>query len=202
MQTLLRTCLILLAAALATPVHAAVIFEAELSGGQEVPPVASPASGFASLKLNDAMDRLEMSLQLFGLDLDGAQTPGDSSDDVVGLHIHRALAGSNGTVVFGLISPFSDINGDLVIDAFAGTVFSAWDAGEGFGTTLSAELDELMSGGLYLNVHTLTFPAGEIRGQIVQVPEPASVALMMLGAIAMAAAGLRKSAAKVGTRAW
>ena len=105
----------------ASHAEATVIFRAELTGAQEVPPNGSAATGIAELILNDAMDRLEMSISLFGLDLDGLQTP-DPNDNVRGFHIHRAPFGVNGPVVFGMISPNSDMNGDLVIDPIGYTL--------------------------------------------------------------------------------
>jgi hypothetical protein len=160
---------------------AATIFEATLTGGQEVPPVATTASGSATLILNDPMDRLEIFVQLAGLDLDGNQTPGDTDDDIIAMHIHAAPAGVNGPVVFGFISPDSDTNGDLVIDPVAGTLFSGWDLNEGFGTTLDSQLTNLFNAGLYVNVHTNAFSAGEIRGQILAAPIPGTAALLLLG---------------------
>jgi CHRD domain-containing protein/PEP-CTERM motif-containing protein len=46
----------------------------------------------------------------------------------------------------------------------------------------------LFSGILYMNVHTSTFPGGEIRGQLTLtgVPEPSTMALTGLGAAALA----------------
>jgi hypothetical protein len=169
------------------PAQAVMIFEASLDGAQEVPPNSSTAFGSAVLSLNDSQDRLEIQLQLTGLDLDGTQTPGDTSDDVVGAHIHRAPAGANGGVVFGFVSPNSDLNGDLVIDAIAGTLFSAWDLNEGNGTTLAAELPNLFNEGLYFNIHTPSVPSGEIRGQIARAPEPATASLLGLSLAGLAA---------------
>jgi hypothetical protein len=40
----------------------------------------------------------------------------------------------------------------------------------------------LFAGYLYMNVHTSTFPGGEIRGQLLLVPEPSVGALAGLGA--------------------
>lgn len=174
-----------LALLLLAPAASAVqFFTADLDGSQEATPNASTATGSAVLTLNDAQTRLEISIQIVGLDLDGNQTPGDPDDDVTIAHIHRAPAGVNGPVAFGFIGPNNDLNGDLVIDPVAGTIFSAWDATEGNGTTLAAELANLFADGLYINIHTAAFPGGEIRGQI--VPEPASAALLALGLLALA----------------
>jgi hypothetical protein len=158
-------------------------FSVTMNGASEVGPNASTATGTATLVLNEAQDRLTMSLTIVGLDLDGNQTPDFLDDNVVGLHIHRAPVGINGGVVFGLIGINNDTNGDLVIDPVAGTVFSAWDLNEGNGTTLANELANLLSEGLYMNVHTTAYPGGEIRGQI--IPEPATLSLLALGAAAV-----------------
>src|SRR5690606_34486374 len=104
----------------------------------------------------------------------------------------------NGPVVFGFIGPNSDTNGDLVIDPVAGTIFSAWDLLEGNGTTLAAQLDGLLNAGLYLNVHTNAFPAGEIRGQILrvaQVPAPSVLGLTVIGLLGLLLARQRPAAA-------
>jgi hypothetical protein len=39
----------------------------------------------------------------------------------------------------------------------------------------------------YLNIHTTTFPGGEIRGFLTLVPEPSTLALAGLGGVGMAA---------------
>lgn len=155
----------------------AILFQATLTGDREVPPVVTTASGSATLSLNDAQDRLEISISLSGLDLDGTQSPGTSDDNVVAAHIHLAPVGVNGPIVFGFVGPNSDTNFDLVIDPVAGTIFSAWDFFEGLGTTLTDQLANLTGNLLYINVHTLAHPGGEIRGQIFRVPEPSVLAL-------------------------
>jgi hypothetical protein len=52
----------------------------------------------------------------------------------------------------------------------------------------------LFSGFLYMNVHDGTFPGGEIRGQLLLVPEPSTVALLGLGVGAIAVRAIRKRA--------
>lgn len=136
------------------------------SGTQEVPSIVSTASGTVTAQLNAAQDALSITIALSGVDLDGLQTPGDTSDDVTGLHIHRGTAGVNGPVIFGMINPNNDVDGDLVIDAAAGTVTVVWDGAEGNSTTLAAELNNLLNGNTYVNVHTVGNPSGEVRAQL------------------------------------
>ena len=65
-------------------------FTSNLNGDQEVPPVVSLATGTAQLMLNASKDSLTYFIQLFGLDLDGTQTPSNLNDDVVAMHFHDA----------------------------------------------------------------------------------------------------------------
>ena len=195
MNRLLLVAWVVSAIAITGPVSAATLFQATLSGDQEVPPTVTTASGTASLTLNDAQTRLEINIQINGLDLDGLQTPGNAADDVTGAHIHNAPAGNNGGVVFGFIGPNSDANGDLVIDPVAGTIFSGWDLLEGNGTTLQNQLTDLLNDGLYINVHTSTFPSGEIRGQIQVVPIPAAFWLFGSGLLGLVGIARRKKGA-------
>jgi hypothetical protein len=80
-------------------------------------------------------------------------------------HIHVGDVGvQGGTVVFPFAGPFT------------GTSMS-WS---GTWTGMSAQnIADLQAGRLYVNVHTSpSFPAGEVRGQIVAVPEPSTYALV------------------------
>jgi len=155
------------------PVAAQTTFSANLSGDQEAPPSGSTASGSAALQLNAAGTALAYTIQLNGLDLDGTQTL-DPNDDVVAMHFHNAPAGSNGGVVFGLISPGHDPD-DLVINPAAGTLSGVWEETDAGGSLLSTQLASLAAGNLYLNVHTPLNPGGEIRGQIFAVQPAANV---------------------------
>lgn len=46
---------------------------------------------------------------------------------------------------------------------------------------IPAQIEQLNSGLWYFNVHSSTFPGGEIRGQILAVPEPSTIALSAVG---------------------
>jgi hypothetical protein len=149
-------------------------FVAILNGSQEVtnPPggTGSAAGAVARFTLNADRTALRYEIFIFGLDLRNlpdAEDP-NPADDVGGTHIHRAPAGSNGSIVYGMIGPDTDLDGPIV-NGPEGVITGDWDLTEGnAGATLASELDELFADGLYLNVHTTRFPAGEVRGQIRQ----------------------------------
>jgi hypothetical protein len=173
--------------------------------------VATPrpqSFGSASFILNDAMTELIFSVSVSNIDFGrvppqgtpvvtppnpnpSPQTPNILNDDLLVAHIHRAPLGVNGPVIFGFIgSPFNDNNpNDVVVMPFAsgvgGTVTGRWNVGEGNGTTLAAELPNLLAGNTYINFHTIQFGGGEIRGQITPIPEPASLLLLGSGLAAL-----------------
>jgi hypothetical protein len=186
----LNWCLLLLTAVICSPAaHGQEAqFTAKFTG-----PDAS-ASGIASLTLSADQSSLSYVIDIDGLDFGGMTATMD--DDVIGLHIHSAPAGSNGPIVFGLVgSPLlggalnpalTDDADDLVVDAAAGTLSGVWEATDN--PSLTAALVNLLnSEGLYFNVHTHAFRGGAIRGQIVPVPEPATATAIAVAACCVAA---------------
>ena len=153
------------------------VFVARLEGGQEVPPNASTAKGYAAFFLNQEGTALRFIVTVTGLDFTGTQTA-DPSDDLLAAHIHApAPRGMNASVRFGFFGqPFNDTNpNDVVVTPFAsgvgGTIFSKWDSAEGNNTTLTAQLPNILAGQSYINFHTRRLPGGEIRGQIEENPQ-------------------------------
>jgi len=181
------------------PAFADIFLFANLSNGQENPPTvpttstgaSRPASfGTASFVLNDAMTSMTFTATIFNIDFTTLQTPNDVNDNLLNAHIHAGPLVTpliNGPVVWGFIgSPFNDNNpNDAVVTPFAtgvgGTVSGKWDAPEGNGTTLAAQIDNILNGRSYINFHTVQFTGGEIRGNIQQVPEPSIVLLLLIG---------------------
>jgi hypothetical protein len=190
--------------------HANIMLTATLTNSQENPPTnpttstgnPRPASfGTATFNLNDAMTAMTFTATVFNIDFTGTQTP-DTNDNLTNAHIHAGASvtpTTNGPVVWGFIgTPFNDNNpNDVVFTPFStgvgGVVSGKWDAPEGNNTTLTAQLNNILSGRAYINFHTAQFPGGEIRGAIQVVPESFSATGMLFP---IALAGLLLFAAK------
>jgi hypothetical protein len=54
------------------------------------------------------------------------------------------------------------------------------------------QLPNILAGNSYINFHTMQFPGGEIRGQILQVPEPSTISLLLAGALVLAVTPWRR----------
>ena len=180
---------------------AATIFTAVLTNSQEVaiPPVTPttdagvPRTSFgeAVLWLNDSKTALFYEITVQGIDLTLTQSA-DLNDNLRAAHIHAPGApGFNAGVVFGFLgAPFNETApNDLAVIPFTtgvgGFISGKWDLTEGNNTTLTAQLPNLLAGLAYLNFHTVQYPGGEIRGQILPVAEPALCALIALGGVAL-----------------
>ncbi len=136
-------------------------FEAFLTGLGENPPNASPGSGIGTVVLNAAQNQITVDESWSGL-----TAPATAS------HIHGpGGAGTNAAVLFPFGSVPSVTAGAIPEQTFAIT---------------PTQVSYLFSGYLYFNVHSSTFPGGEIRGQILLVPEPTTASLLGLGLIAAA----------------
>ena len=92
-------------------------------------------------------------------------------DGITMSHIHCGASGVNGPVVVFLFHPVPsgvDNNGVLAQGSFTAADFTPPAARPACATidTIDELVDLMASGGAYVNVHTLAFPPGEIRGQI------------------------------------
>ena len=132
-------------------------FQAFLSGLGEVPPNASPATGFGTVVLNAVQTQITVNESWSGL-----LAPASAS------HIHNAPPGVNGAVIFTFAGVPAATTGAIPQQTFAIT---------------AAQVAQLFAGNMYLNIHNSAFPGGEIRGQL--VPEPGSLALLGAGSLAL-----------------
>ena len=106
-----------------------------------------------------------------------------------GFHIHAPAApGQNAQVLYPLFPSIT-----LNADNRSGTINGSQTliAGQ-LGFDIPTQLNQLNSGLWYFNIHTATFSGGEIRGQILLVPEPSTLGLLGLGLVGIIGLGIRR----------
>lgn len=128
-------------------------FTAQLSGANEVPSVATHARGNAVLQLS--ADGTALSYRVIVANIENVRAS----------HIHMAPEGANGPVVATLF-PGPPIPGRVNGILTEGTITASDLQGPLAGMPLSALVEGLNNGGMYVNVHTDQSPPGEIRGQV------------------------------------
>lgn len=154
-------------------------FSATLSGSQETPPNASPATGSATLAFDDVSHVLSWTIDFSGL---------TAAATAAHFHGRKTLIPSGP----GIASPVQfAIPG--IIGFSSGTASGSFDfdslsigAAE---LTLAQRIADLQNNLWYINIHNSTFPGGEIRGQVIRaalVPEPATAFLLGLGLLGFA----------------
>jgi len=135
-------------------------FQAVLTGSQENPANASPGTGLGTLVLIADQTSITVNESWSGL-----TAPATLS------HIHGPAApGVNASVIFPFSGVPSTTSGSIPQQTFA---------------INATQVGYLMNGLLYFNVHTANFPGGEIRGQILAVPEPGALVLLGIGSAAV-----------------
>lgn len=173
------------------------VFTAALAGANEIPAVASPGTGTATVTLTlGALPTLRV--QASFSDLLGTTTMA---------HIHCCTLTPNSANVgvatttpaffafpLGVTSGSYDRTFDLLA---AGTYNPAFVTANGgtVATAFAALSGGLASGQSYFNVHTSRFGGGEIRGTLVAaVPEPETYALFAAGMLLLGVATRRRRA--------
>ena len=166
-------------------------YSAVLSGPNESPPNASTGTGSATVTINTGAQTMKVDVSFSGL-----------SGGTTASHIHCCTA-TPGTGVAGVATQVPTFGGfptgvtagtyTHTFDLTAFTTYNpTFELAHG-GTPLDAEaalLAGLAAGEAYLNIHTTTFPGGEIRGFLSPaapqgVPEPASLLLFGVAGVAL-----------------
>jgi hypothetical protein len=113
------------------------IWEASLTGGEEVPPVSTAGNGMAEVQFNTNTNVISWKVTYSGL-----------SGPATASHIHGpAEVGQNA----GVVVPFANVGMQPI---------------QGQATLTPAQVADLVAGRWYVNVHTAAHPGGEIRGQL------------------------------------
>lgn len=117
-------------------------FKAILTGTQQVPPVITDSSGFAKATLKGNILKVRGSFENLSSDF----------NPMIGAHIHFEVGGRNGPIIFNLEVQICDDN----------------KSGRFGGTFILNDIDvrRLLDRQLYINIHTINNPNGEIRGQL------------------------------------
>jgi hypothetical protein len=184
---------------LATPALAHTsIYGAPLLGSSETPAVITTGNGWGRVTID--FDLFTMRVEASFADLIG---------NVTASHIHCCtsvpLTGNIGvasqTPSFGgfptgVKAGTYDRTFDMTLSSSYNAAFITNNGGT-VGTAFNALVAGLDGGRAYLNVHTSSFPGGEIRGLLVPVPEPETYAMMLggLGLVGWAARRRRASSA-------
>lgn len=143
-------------------------FVGNLTPGQEAPdPLTRAGSGIFNLVL--VGQTMTLSGSFSGIS-------GNFSD----AHIHGASTpGVNSGVLYSIVSLLT-----LGPDNKSGTLngqITLVPTPNGRNVPIAQQLQDLNNGLWYFNIHSSTFGGGEIRGQILPVPEPSTLALVGLG---------------------
>ena len=131
-------------------------FTSNLMGTNEVTPNGSPAVATSIGTYDDVSNS-------FMMDTNGS----GFTANVTAAHIHNGAVGINGPVVF----PLGGTTGSTSYTSHDMFVFT------------EPQEALFLAGNYYVNIHTVEFPGGEVRGQLnpTVVPEPATVFGLLAG---------------------
>ena len=145
--------------------HAGSGLRTDMTGAEEVPARATPASGRASFRLSGDGSKISYELEV------------EDITNVIMAHLHMAPAGTNGGIVVWLYGRVPANLGPSERRLASGE----FNASQLVGALQGRSLDDLMAairaGQIYVNVHTDDgdttpnegpgdFPGGEVRGQL------------------------------------
>jgi hypothetical protein len=160
---------------------ATLVFNANLAGANEVPPVTTAGTGVATVTFDDVTNILSVQAAFSGL-----------TGTTTAAHIHCCSPPGRNAGVATPVPSFpgfpSGVMSGTYSQSFNLTLASSFNPafitanGGTVETARAAFVGGLQSGLTYFNVHTNAFPGGEIRGQLASaVPEPATWAMMLIG---------------------
>lgn len=167
----------------------AITYTVDMNGANEAPSNGSPATGSATVIIDDVLHTLYISMSFTGLV--GTTTAS---------YIHCCTAAADtGTAGVATQTPRfigfpTGVTSGAYTNTFDMTLASTWNpafiTAQGGVANAEAALEaHALAGEAYLNVHTTVLPGGEIRGFLVPTPEPGT---FLLAGLALAGVVLRR----------
>ena len=155
-------------------------FATVLSGANEVPVVPSPGTGIATVIIDTTTNQMTVNIAFSGL-----------LGNTTASHIHCCGPVGTNQMVATTTPTFPGfplgVQQGTYLMTFDMTLASSFNPAfiTAHGNNVTQARADLFAGifagNAYLNVHSNLFPGGEIRGQLVPVPEPATLSLLLLG---------------------
>lgn len=187
--------------ALLVHVHAQaapILFTATLTGANESPANVSAGTGTASVTIDDVLHTMDVVVTFMGL------TSGTTASHI---HVINGPGDANTADTLGPVATTTPSFVGFPLGVTSGSMSQSYDMTlassyraqfiiDAGGTTALAEaalFSGITDGRAYLNIHTTTFPGGEIRGFLEPVPEPASMLLLGTGLAALGMRARRRS---------
>jgi len=159
---------------------ATLTYEANLSGATEIPPTGSTGSGFAIVTIDTIADTMRVQESFSGLEA------GTTASHIHCCAIQPATVGVATTVPtfpafpLGVTAGTYDHTLDMTSLASFNPAFVTANGGTA-ASAFAALLAGLNGGEAYINIHTTTFPTGEIRGILEATPLPSTLPLTITG---------------------
>jgi hypothetical protein len=128
-------------------------FDAKLTGKDEVPPKDTKATGFVELNVNNRTNSISYKINVTNI------------EKATSVHIHIGKVGENGLSMVILSKtnfPSAITNGVLSV----GNITSANLENQSPVTNIKDLINLIDNGEVYVHVHTVANPSGEIRGQL------------------------------------
>jgi hypothetical protein len=135
-----------------------------LNGSEVSPPINTDATGEANfILLREQPIRLSYNVSVTGID--------GNSNNVTRIHLHNGISGFNGTVIAELpIIQGQKRNGILAFGNLNGSSnFSNELSGKG-DLAISSLINYTDNDRVYVDIHTMDNPNGELRGQVSRLP--------------------------------
>ena len=161
-------------------------YSVTLDGPSEFPVNASPGTGTGSVNYDDVAHSLQLQVSFSGL-LAGVTASHIHGPTTAPFSQNAGVATTTPTLA-GFPSGVTSGSYANTLDLTLASSYNPSFVTASGGTTAGAEAAlaaAMAAGKAYWNIHSSSFPGGEIRGFL--VPEPSSLALVGLGAVCIAA---------------